>query len=102
MTDSSYLGLVAHLQRFGIRHFSTDEYCLWGGRILGRKRARELERLRQPIVEGRADDKALVRFNDFIADPVVASLVHSMKAGAIIASGLVVRQQSKDDSAFSI
>lgn len=90
MSASAKQDLAAHLERYGIRHFDSDEYWVWGGQVLGPKRGRQLDRLRAPIVEGRADEKAVRRFYDYIADPVVGSVVHSMKTGGIIAAGTAV------------
>ena len=84
--------LVSHLEMYGIRHFSSDIYWQWGAKHLGAELAKELNKLRQPIQKGNASEKQMSRFYDFIAQKNVASVVHSMKAGAIRATGETVEK----------
>ena len=83
----SAVDLYQHLELYGIRHFDSDSYWQWGAGLLGFRLAKELNKLRRPLQGDSASQKQLDRFYDFIAQEKVASVVHSMKAGAICASG---------------
>ncbi|WP_374683076.1 methyltransferase domain-containing protein [Accumulibacter sp.] len=76
-----------HLIKFGIQHFNDESYWAWGGEKLGEKQASHLDKLRKPLVRGKPKKADLFAFYEFIAKPVVASVVHSLKADAIRATG---------------
>jgi 2-polyprenyl-3-methyl-5-hydroxy-6-metoxy-1,4-benzoquinol methylase len=84
-----------HLEHYGIFHFDTNEYWHWSSRKLGSKRAERLNRLRKPITRGTPTKRQLLAFYDFIADPTVAAVVHSLKAGAIKESGEAIARHIK-------
>ena len=97
MSGDTTVDLRTHLQRFGIQHFeSPDEYWRWGRQVLGRETSRRLNRLRRPLESGASTKRDRHRFYDFIAEPVVAAVVHSMKADAIRASGEAVAARIAD------
>lgn len=81
------MDLRSHLESFGIRHFADDSYWGWGASVLGYTRAVELDKLRRPLVDGDASPRQELRFYDYIANPTVAGVVHSLKADAIRVSG---------------
>ncbi len=76
-----------HLEQYGIFAFDSDEYWTWGGERLGAKRARTVDQLRKPINRGHPTKRQLLAFYDYIADLEIGAVVHSLKAGAITASG---------------
>jgi 2-polyprenyl-3-methyl-5-hydroxy-6-metoxy-1,4-benzoquinol methylase len=80
------LGLGRHLLSFGIQQFDSDDYWSWSGKLLGRRRAERLDQLRQPVIDG-GTVKQMVAFYDYICQPSIAKVVHSMKADAIRISG---------------
>lgn len=87
------IDLRAHLASYSIQHFDDNSYWDWARSTLGPAREQELEKLRRPIAEYRANEKQLLRFYDHIAQPTIAGVVHSMKADAIRASGEFVRSR---------
>lgn len=88
--------LREHLARYGFRDFdSSDFYRYWGGRQLGEHKARMLDRLRKSLEKDDARPDDVLRFYDFIAEPAVAGVVHSMKTDAIRASGEAVWERIK-------
>jgi 2-polyprenyl-3-methyl-5-hydroxy-6-metoxy-1,4-benzoquinol methylase len=88
--------LVAHLESFGIQRFCDDTYWEWGGRQLGDRLAEKTDRLRAPMQEETATPSQARRFYDHIADPRIAAVVHSLKADAILKSGLFVESRLPD------
>lgn len=89
--------LREHLASYGFRDFdSPDFYRHWGGRQLGEHKARMLDRLRKPLEKDDVQPGDVLRFYEFIADPDVASVVHSMKTDAIRASGAAVWERIKE------
>ena len=82
--------LVAHLEKYGIRRFGTDDYWGWARGRLGKDRAQKTDRLRSRALVKGARSGAVRRFYDWIARPEVSAVMHSMKAGAIAASGAAV------------
>ena len=91
--------LREHLESFGICHFEGEEYWSWGGEALGMRVGMQLNRLREPLVDGAATPKQYRRFYDFIAEPRIAAVVHSMKADAILQSGSYIESQLMVDEA---
>lgn len=88
--------LREHLASYGFRDFdSSDFYRYWGGRQLGEGQARILDRLRRPLEKDDARPYDVLRFYDFIAEPAVAGVVHSMRTDAIRASGEAVWERIK-------
>lgn len=81
------LDLGRHLLSFGIQQFNSDQYWSWGGKLLGPNRAERLNQLRQPAIDG-STAKEMEPFYDYISQPTVAKVVHSMKADAIRVSGI--------------
>jgi len=89
--------LREHLASYGFREFESAElYRYWGGRQLGEHKARILDRLRKPLEKDDVQPGDVLRFYEFIADPDVASVVHSMKTDAIRASGAAVWERIKE------
>ena len=89
--------LSEHLARYGFREFESAElYRYWGGRQLGDQKAKMFDRLRKPLEKDDARPDDVLRFYDFIADPDVAAVVHSLKTDAIRASGAAVWERIKD------
>lgn len=93
--------LQQHLNdAYGIVAFSDDEYWNWGGKKLfdaiGEDGVRRFEKIRKPMQGGRATPSERIAFYDFAANPEIASVVHSMKADAIRASGEAVLQRIHD------
>jgi len=80
------LDLEQHLLSFGIRPFNSDDYWLWGGTLLGPRRAKRFEQLRQPLIDGGTVEQMLA-FYDYISRPIVADVAHSTKTDAIRVSG---------------
>lgn len=76
----------AHLERYDIFSFDSNEYWPWGAEKLGPK-AKRLNQLRRPLQGRHPTKRQLLAFYDFIADPDIASVVHSMKTDAIKSSG---------------
>ncbi len=88
--------LREHLAGYGFRDFdSSDFYRYWGGRQLGERKAGMLDRLRKPLEKDGARPDDVLRFYDFIAEPSIAGVVHSMKTDAIRASGEAVWERIK-------
>lgn len=88
--------LSEHLARYGFREFDSAElYRYWGGRQLGDKKAKMFDRLRKPLEKEDARPDDVLRFYDFIADPEVAAVAHSLKTDAIRASGAAVWERIK-------
>ena len=88
--------LREHLARYGFRDFDSSEfYRFWGGRQLGEDKAKILDRLRKPLEKDDVRPDDVLRFYEFIADPEVAAVVHSMKTDAIRASGEAVWERIK-------
>ncbi|HLA75751.1 MAG TPA: class I SAM-dependent methyltransferase [Gammaproteobacteria bacterium] len=80
--------LADHLACYGFKNFtSSAAYLQWAGRQLGERRAQAVDRLRRPLVKDEVKPDNVLRFYDYIADPTVAPVVHSMKTDAIRASG---------------
>lgn len=79
--------LRAHLESFGLQHFDSEDYWVWGGKELHPQLLQELERLRRPVQTGNPTGPQLRRFIDFIADPKIAAVVNSMQADALRACG---------------
>jgi len=91
------MDLWEHLDFYGIRHFTDEgEYFSWGGEQLGERRSKELNKLRKPLQRGKAKSYEVRRFYEYIANPDIAGIVHSLKAGAIHASGLAIAPHLKD------
>lgn len=84
---SPELSLRDHLIKFGIQHFSDESYWSWGGETLGERQAQHLDKMRKPLVRGKPKKADLFAFYEYIAKPEVASVVHSLKADAIRATG---------------
>ena len=87
--------LAEHLLLYGIRHFKTDDYWAWAGSSLGEKKARELDGLRDKVTKRCAKKypRDVKAFYDAAACPETASLILSMKADAIRASGEAVAER---------
>ncbi len=85
------MNLSQHLRQYGIRHFEDDSYWDWGGELLhkriGTKGMDKLDRLRMPLQSGAASSSDRQFFYDYISDARYAGVIHSLKAGAIEASG---------------
>lgn len=80
--------LADHLRQYGIRHFaSNDYYWEWGAKRLGPMLTDQVDRMRMPLLEERVTAGNLLAFYDFIANPKVSGVVHSMNADAIRACG---------------
>ncbi|MEW6353125.1 MAG: class I SAM-dependent methyltransferase [Pseudomonadota bacterium] len=80
--------LTEHLAAYGLRNFSSSGlYLFWARQQLGDRKAQMLDRLRKPLEKDDARPDDVLRFYEFIADPEVAAVVHSMKTDAIRASG---------------
>ena len=88
--------LVDHLDSYGIKHFTDDSYWTWGAENLGEKRTKHLNKLRKPMVAGRAKRSDMYMFYEYIANPEVAGIVHSLKADAVRASGEAVIENIGD------
>ena len=89
---SSELG--KHLARYGLRHFGDEaRYWEWGGRHLSPGQAAKIEAFMDSKAEGTMSPQSRREFYDYLADPTVAVVVHSMKAGAIRASGAWIASQ---------
>jgi 2-polyprenyl-3-methyl-5-hydroxy-6-metoxy-1,4-benzoquinol methylase len=82
--------LVEHLATYGIQRFDDDDYWRWAAEHLGERRAEELDRLREPLIESRASDEDRQALYELIAVEPFASVVHSSKADAIRATGQAV------------
>lgn len=76
-----------HLRSFGILHFDDESYWAWGGERLGPKIGKQLDRVRRPLERGNATTSELRRFYDLAARSRISTVVHSMKADAIRATG---------------
>lgn len=86
--------LSAHLAAYGLRDFfSSAHYLHWAGQQLGEPCARRMDLLRRPLEKDEARPDDVLRFYDFIADPAIASVVHSMKTDAIRAGGEAVGER---------
>lgn len=96
------MNLSTHLEGYGLRHFVDDSYWTWGGQVLGEKVGRRLNKLRKPIQRSNPKKSDLFAFYDFIADPVVASVVHSMKTDAIRACGQFVAEHLKGSQVLDV
>lgn len=90
------MNLSEHLASLGIRHFEDESYWEWAGKQLsngiGESGIRKIDKLRKPIMSDRSTPAQRLAFYDFAAQPSVASVVHSLKADAIRASGEAVMQ----------
>jgi 2-polyprenyl-3-methyl-5-hydroxy-6-metoxy-1,4-benzoquinol methylase len=86
------MNIDQHLKAYGIRHFSDDSYWDWGGEILyrkiGDKGIDKLERLQSPLQSGNESLRDRQLFYEYISDARFSGVVHSLKAGAIKASGV--------------
>lgn len=80
------MNLTDHLLKYGIQNFKDDSYWSWGAEILGQRRGTQINRLRKPLQRGNPAKNDLFRFYEYISNPEVASVVHSMKADAIRAT----------------
>ena len=89
------------LERYGIRQFHGPDYWEWGLRQLGKKNAMKIDRLRKPLQRGDPTRRELLAFYEFVAQPSIAGIVHSIKADAIRASGEAVLSHL-DDSPKSV
>ncbi len=88
--------LREHLAHYGFKDFDSSEfYRFWGGRQLGEGKAKMLDRLRKPLEKDDVRPDDVLRFYEFIADPDVAAVVHSLKTDAIRTSGEAVWQRIK-------
>jgi len=87
--------LASHLSLYGIRHFETDEYWDWASGKLGEKKARELDGLRDKVTKrcAKKHPRDVKIFYDAVADPEIAPIILSMKAGAMRASGEAVAER---------
>ncbi len=85
--------LEDHLAFYGISRSDSDGYWNWAGGRLGEAKAREIDSLREQITSRGSKKKpeVLNRFYSLMADPEIASIIHSMKADAIRASGAYVQ-----------
>lgn len=89
------LSLEEHLASYGIRRFDSDQYWKWAGEKLGEKKAREMDALRGAVTQAGAKNRpeTIRQFFDLAASPDIAPVIHSMKAGAIRASGEAVSRK---------
>jgi len=89
--------LGAHLAHYGFKNFtSSTAYLRWAGQQLGDHRAKAVDRLRRPLAKEEVKPDDVLRFYDYIAEPAVAAVVHSMKTDAIRSSGEAVWEHIKD------
>ncbi|GEM_PF-1563855 len=86
--------LEEHLAFYGLRHFSFDSSDR-AGLEFDEKTALELDRLRQCVTRPGAKNypEKIKKFYDILAQPDLASVIHSMKADAIRASGEAVAKR---------
>ena len=93
----SQASLAQHLHdRYDIREFNDDSYWEWGGERMGFKLGAKIEKLREPLVNGKATAQDYLKFYDIIATQPALSVVHSLKTGAMIASGKWIEQQIRN------
>ena len=59
------------------------KYWNWGGKKLGERKSTRLNILREPIVKGYATEEDYLKFVEYISNPKVASVVHTMNYGGI-------------------
>lgn len=87
--------LEEHLALYGIRHFSGEDYWEWASRCLDETSAKRVDELRRVATRrgSRKRPRDLLAFYDFVADPNIAPVVHSMKADAIRVSGEAVMER---------
>lgn len=80
--------LAAHLRQYGIRHFANNAYYWeWGAKRLGPMLTDQVDQMRKPLLEEQVTAGDLLAFYDFIANPKVSGVVHSMNADAIRVCG---------------
>ena len=60
-----------------------EKYWDWGGKKLGERKSTRLNILREPIVKGYATEEDYLKFVEYISNPKVASVVHTMNYGGI-------------------
>ena len=75
--------LKEHLKRYGIFEMDQEKYWNWGGKKLGERKSTRLNILREPIVKGYATEEDYLKFVEYISNPKVASVVHTMNYGGI-------------------
>jgi len=79
--------LQEHLKSYGLRHFVEDDYWDWALENLGEITAERIDALREPLLtEEPAMAAEIAAFYDAIAEPRIASVIHSMKYDQIRAS----------------
>lgn len=90
------MNLKSHLRQYGIKHFDDDSYWEWGGQIIfkavGEEGMTRLEDLQAPLQTGDETIEQRQAFYDFISNPDLAGVAHSMKAEAIKTCGEKVMQ----------
>lgn len=86
--------LSEHLASYGFKDFfSPAVYLHWARQQLDEPRAMRVDSLRKPLEKDEVKPNDVLRFYDFIADPAVAPVVHSMKTDAIRAGGEAIAQR---------
>ena len=87
-TQTCVVDLADHLRQYGIRHFANNDYYLeWGAKRLGPMLTDQVDRMREPLLEEKVSVGDLRAFYNFIANPKVSGVVHSMNADAIRVCG---------------
>ncbi|MBT8607049.1 class I SAM-dependent methyltransferase [Polynucleobacter paneuropaeus] len=85
------MNLTKHLKLYGIHHFDDDSYWEWAGSLLHQKIGDngldKLDRLRLPLQSDNTTTKDRQVFYNYISDFRFSGVIHSLKAGAIEASG---------------
>jgi len=88
------MNLKDHLEYLGIQNFPDNSYWDWGGEkivnAIGISGLKKLEKLRKSIINNNASQSQRLSFYNYISNYKVSSIVHSMKADAIRASGEMV------------
>jgi 2-polyprenyl-3-methyl-5-hydroxy-6-metoxy-1,4-benzoquinol methylase len=97
IADKQTPTLSEHLAAYGLRDFySSDRYLRWAYEQLGEQKAERLDSLRKPLARDDVKPDDVLRFYDYIAEPAIAAVVHSMKTDVIRASGEAVWECIKD------